>query len=67
MRLGDRKYDPRFQTTSGRVEIYMDGEWGTIRYDTSNKSDGQRGVGEAICIQLELGDVFRVGPVMQIK
>ena len=50
--------------TAGRVEIYMNGEWGTVKYDSSND---QEGVGQVICKQLGLVDVDSVRTVSKFK
>ena len=46
--------------TRGRLEIYLEGRWGTICY---NSFSSQRGVAQAACRQLGYNDFVKVDRV----
>ena len=55
VRLGDPVYKFNNTIVSARVEIYWNGRWGTIHYNTNGDTSyegGQAAAGEAFCKQL---------------
>ena len=52
----------------GRVEIYLDQVWGTMRFNAdSSHSSEQQGAAQAICRQLGYYDQLKVGSVKDLK
>ena len=49
---------------TGRVEVYMESEWGTVQYDSTYD---QEGVARTICTQLGYGDQTSYGTVEDLK
>ena len=54
-----RLMDGKDSYLSGRVEIYMKKEWGTVQYDSSQ----QKGVAQTVCQQLGYGIPTAYGTV----
>ena len=72
MRLGDRTnvVTRTGNQSTGRVEIYLDGRWGTVQYSEDIIDvvpSGQRGVSKAICRQLGFGATVTYGTVALLK
>lgn len=62
MRLGDSYYVN--SEIFGRVEVYLDGVWGTVHFDTGDYSDG---AGEAVCRQLGFTYMGQTGTIITLR
>lgn len=51
----------------GRVEIFLDRQWGTLRFNDKSHFSEQQGAAQAICRQLGYYDQLKVGNVTNFK
>ena len=52
--------------TKGRLEVYLDGVWGTVCYDPEYYTVWEKGAARAACRQLGFNNQINVGSVVDL-